>query len=76
MKYIKINMTLSDKIKLLFFGIISEEHLLTKEIVVEKEQKIYTHVDTPIQKNINTDVEVKLDIPFFDMDDTTTKSNF
>jgi len=77
MKYIKLDISFSDKLKLLFFGLISEDILPTKEVIVEK--KIHTQVNTESNKNINIDIveeDEKLTIPFFEMDNDDIKSNF
>ena len=74
MKYVKLNISFGDKLKLLFFGLISEDILPTKEVVIEK--KIHTQVNTENNENINTNTEEKLTIPFFEMDNDNIKSNF
>lgn len=78
MKYVKLNLSFGDKLKLLFFGIISEDNLPEKEVQVERIINNSPNVPVPPPPaNLNNDneEEEKFHIPFFsDTDDV--KTNF
>ena len=77
MKYIKLNLTFGDRIKLLFFGIIPENKLPVIEVVKETEKIIeYDRSSTivPTPSNINNNEE--FNVPFFDLQKDDVKSNF
>lgn len=83
MKYVKLDLTLGERFKLLFFGIVSEDRLPTIEVVkeIEKEQGfMYNFPNVPVpppSTNINKgEDELELHIPFFGEDDSDVKSNF
>ena len=74
MKYIKLNLSLGQKIKLLFFGLIREDILPKNEVFVNVKEPKKVNTKNITEKPINNNI--KLDIPFFDMDDNEVKSNF
>jgi hypothetical protein len=76
MRYVKIKMSLGDKMKLLFFGIIAESKLPEVEKVVLLEGKTTGQPTIEMTDEINTKEPEKLDIPFFDLGDDDVKSNF
>lgn len=76
MKYVKLDLTFGDKLKLILFGLVSEDKLPTKE--VEKERIVIQNSSnvpvTPLPSNINTEEKLELNIPFFSDEDV--KTNF
>ncbi len=86
MKYVKLDLSFGDKLRLLFFGLIPEDKLPEKEVIkevekekviVEKSNSVDTHVAPPKPEDINNNDEEEFTIPFFDMDDDKdVKSNF
>ena len=80
MKYVKIKLSFGDKLKLLFFGLISEEHLPKVEVIkeVEKEKVIIERVPGGYKEEINIkdDKEEEFHVPFFELQDDDVKSNF
>lgn len=80
MKYIKLNLSFSDKIKLLFLGVISEDKLPVNEVTKEVEKQVYIEQRPnvpvpPPAADINTEEDTFV-IPFFDINNEDTKSNF
>jgi hypothetical protein len=78
----KIKLSLGDKLRLLFFGIIEESKLPEVVKYVEKETKVFSQkpeqpsfIELPDEINTR-EPEEKLDIPFFDLGDDDVKSNF
>lgn len=74
MKYVKLKLTMGDKLRLLFLGVVPE-HLLPKIEIIDKilpRQSVQ-----PTSGKIDTMEEEELNnfIPFFDNDDDVT-SNF
>lgn len=78
MKYIKIHMSFGDKLKLLFFGLISEDKLPKKEEVriVHMDNNIDNTSQTTTSKVINREDEEKFHVPFFDLNSDDVNSNF
>jgi len=80
MKYVKVNLSLGDKIKLLFFGLISEDKLPEKEVIktVQVDRFVgQSTVSTPSKDiNNNTEEEETFHVPFFELQDDDVKSNF
>ena len=81
MKYVKINLTFGDKLKLLFFGLISEDKLPAKEVIKEVvTEKITENVVQSVSKDnpedINIDKEEEFHVPFFELQNDDVKSNF
>lgn len=76
MKYVKINLSIGDKLKLLFFGLISEDKLPEKEVVriVQVENITQTPVSTPVE-DINNSEEEEFHVPFFELNDDDVKTN-
>jgi antitoxin component of RelBE/YafQ-DinJ toxin-antitoxin module len=78
MKYIKLDLTIGEKIKLLLFGLISEDKLPVNTVEVKEVEYVHTTTNLdkqPPQESINK-LDDKIDIPFFDMNDEDVKSNF
>lgn len=79
MKYIKIKLSFGDKLKLLFFGLISEEYLPKIETIreVEREKVVVERVNSGNRETINIiDNEEKFQVPFFELQSDDVKSNF
>lgn len=82
MKYVKLDLTFGDKLKLLFFGIISEDKMpvteVVREVYVDRIVEKNVPVTTPdgIKKTINTTEDEKFQVPFFDLNTEEVKSNF
>lgn len=76
MKYIKLKLSLGDKMKLLFFGLISEDKFPTVDVIVEQkvEQCVPVNTKEPVKDNTNN--ELNNFIPFFEINDDEVKSNF
>lgn len=81
-RYVKLDLTFGEKIKLLLFGLVNEKHLPVVEKIkeVEKVKEIIREVgvnqksDQPTTINTKTEDE-KFVVPFFNFDQET-KSNF
>jgi len=74
MKYVKLNLSLGDKLKLLFFGIVQEDKLPTVEVV--KVEKVFHRTESPTSTVINnSEDEEKFHVPFFDLSNDDVKSN-
>jgi hypothetical protein len=81
MKYVKLDLSFMDRIRFLFLGVIPEERLPEVEVIREVEKITEKHFNTtthPTDKPvINTNEEEEsFVIPFFDLQDNDTKSNF
>jgi len=81
MKYIKVNLSIGDKLKLLFFGIIQEDKLPTIEVVKEVQVDrivVNSSPNTPKAPlvDINNKDEEEFHVPFFELNDGDVKSNF
>ena len=79
MKFVKLDLTFGEKIKVLFFGLIAEDKLPEKEVVqyitTEKEKPVVI-VQSEQSPSINTTEAETLNIPFFELGDDDVKSNF
>lgn len=76
MKYIKLNLSFGDKLKLLFFGLISEDKLPVKEVVREIITEKPTQRVAGNCKEVINSTEEKFHVPFFELQDDDVKSNF
>lgn len=77
MKYVKLNLSFGDKLKLLFFDIVSEDKLPVKEVVREIiTEKPAQRVSGNYKEVINIEEEEKFHVPFFELQDDDVKSNF
>ena len=80
-RYVKLDLTFGEKIKLLVFGLVDERHLPVVEKIkeVDRVKEIIREVGvssgSPVSVSINKTEEEKLNIPFFNLDQET-KSNF
>jgi len=71
-EYVKINCTLKDKLLFLFTGIIKREKLINNiQETVNKE----TVKDVSLNKEFVDSIPDKLDIPFFELNNTNVQSN-
>jgi len=77
MKYVKLNLTFGDKLKMLLFGLVPEDKLPVKEVVREAivENEI-RRVYNDHKEVINTKDDEKFHVPFFELQDDDVKSNF
>lgn len=82
MKYVKLKLSFGDKLKLLFFGIISEDKLPVQEVIKEVEKvQVITEKPTPpplikVTDEINKKEDEEFHVPFFELNDDDVKSNF
>lgn len=78
MKYIKLNLSLGDKLRLLFLGVVPECSLPIEIVeIVQVSQNSPVVSESPKPEKLNTnEEEEKFSVPFFNFDDDETKSNF
>ena len=75
-KYIKLNLSFGDRIKVMLFGLVLEDKLPTVDVIVEQKIKRYTPVGTEEPVKEDTNNELNNFIPFFEINDDEVKSNF
>jgi len=73
MKYVKINLSFGDKIKLLLFNLVPENKLPTKEVVKEV---FVGNTDKNTEVESINKSEEDFSMPFFDTNDDKVESNF
>ncbi len=78
MKYIKLDLSFGDKIRLLFLGVVPEYSLPIEIVeIVQVSENIDIDAQPVRPESINnTEEEESFIVPFFDFDDDETKSNF
>ena len=76
-EYVKINCTLKDKLLFLFTGIIKREKLINniQETVNKETVNKETVKDVSLNKEFVDSIPDKLDIPFFELNNTNVQSN-
>lgn len=78
MRYVKINLSFTDKLRLLFLGIVPESKLPeVVKLVQVCDEKPQRPPLVELSDEINTnEKEEEFSVPFFNFDDDDTKSNF
>ena len=79
-KFVKLDLSFGERLKVFFFGLVDEEKLPKVEVVkeVEKEKIIIEKHPEPQKETINIkdDKEEEFHVPFFELQDDDVKSNF
>ena len=77
MRYVKLNLTFADKIRFLFLGVVPENKLPEVMRLVDDRRFVEQPPQTELSGEINTNEEEEaFVVPFFDLSDEETKSNF
>ena len=81
MRYIKLDLSFWDRLKVLFFGIVPENKLPEVVRIVETLEQCPTEkrVQEPqpqVKESINNSEEEEFHVPFFELQDDDVKSNF
>ena len=77
MKYMKIDLSFGDKLRLLFLGVIPENKLPEVVRLVD-ERRLEKRVQDPQparQESINTNEDEEFHVPFFELNDDDVKTN-
>ena len=77
MRYVKIDLSFSDKLRLLFLGVIPENKLPeVVRLVDERRFEKRVQDPQPVHKeSINTNEDEEFHVPFFELNDDDVKTN-
>ena len=76
-EYIKIDASFYDRLLFLFVSLINKEYIISNSIQDKtiRTTKKMSDVDTEYISHDNDDIPDKINIPFFNLDNTTVESN-